>query len=116
VEYVLQKMEPTKVQLGDQEIPMLFSLRAAAEMEERLDTPYPQILRELFQQHEEGEPEPPPMAWARQAEVVACLVRGAGCEMSAETLMELHITQFNTLCQGALREILYKTPQTSKKK
>lgn len=114
--YVLQRLEPTVVQLGDQEIPMLFSLRAAAEMEEKLATPYPQILDELFQRHEEGEPEPPPMPWARQAEVVACLCRAAGGSTTASELMDLHIAQFNTLCQGALREILFKTPQKTKKK
>ena len=113
---VLRKMEPTVVQLGDQAIPMLFSLRAAAEMEEKLATPYPQILKEIFQQHEEGEPEPPPMPWARQAEVVACLCRAAGGSVTSQELMDLHMTQFNTLCQGALREILYKMPQNTKKK
>lgn len=116
---LLKRMEPTVVEIDGSKIPLFFSLRAAAEMEERLEKPYPAILDELFQAHAKDDPVPPAMSWPRQAEVIACLIRAGGIpDVTAVDLMELHVSQANALCQGAIREILYKTQtqNPSKKK
>ncbi|MBQ8537837.1 MAG: hypothetical protein IJ461_10600 [Clostridia bacterium] len=113
---ILTKVEPTRVMVGGEEVSLLFTMRAAAEMERELGTPYPQILDELFQRHEPDEPEPPMMTWERQAKVIACLMRAGGHEADAEAVMDLHVHSFSSLAQGAVKEILFKTPQGSKKK
>jgi len=113
---LLTQMEPTRVTMGDREIQLFFSMGAAAQMEKELDMPYHKILEELFQRHEEDQPEPAPMTWERQAVVIACLARAGGEDISAEDVMGLHMREFSALAQGAVKEILFKTPQGSKKK
>lgn len=116
MEMILDKVEPTWVELDGGAVPLLFTMRCAAEMERELETPYPQILDELFQRHDPQEPEPPAMTFERQAKVIACLMRAGGCQVKAETVMDLHMRSFSLLAQGAVNEILFKTPQGSKKK
>lgn len=116
MEFIIEKLEPSHVTLNGRDYPMLFSLRAAAKMEAELKTPYSQIVSELLQLHGEDEPEPPSMSWARQAVVVACLMQAGGVKVKADDLMELHVSQMQTLCNGAAREIFQKIPKGNQEK
>lgn len=109
--------EPTWVVLSSgQRIPLMFSMRAAARMEKELGKPYPQILDELFGKEAERQGLTPAMSWERQACLIACLADAAGLAVTPEALMDLHLQDFSLLCQGAVQEILFKSPQDSKKK
>ena len=110
MEHVLGQLEPTICTIGGVEFPMVFSMKAAAMMEEELDTPYPAIVQEMLG-GDEGE-NAKAMPWARQAAVIACMMRAAGVQITAEELMgSVHMTEAQGLCNNALAEMVRKQPR-----
>lgn len=108
---IWQQVSPTVVTIDGVEIRMLFTLRAAAILEDALQTDYISMVRELLQAPEEkGLPAPPPMRLTRQAVIVHVLMQEAGEDVSMEEIKALPMEIFTQLCQGMIQEILCKTP------
>lgn len=111
----LKSIEPTKVTLTDgTELSMLFSLRAAARIEEELEKPYIEVVQNILGKDINGVP-CTPMSVSDQAVVIACLLQECGQDVSVEDLMTLHMTDFTILCNGAIYELFLKSAKSKKK-
>ncbi len=114
--FFLQQLEPTNVRICEQDVKLLFSLGAAADMERQLETDYPAIVCEFLRVPTDGSDNlPKPMTLERQATVIVCMMRAAGEDISTDELMQLHMADFATLSKAAGAEMLSKSPVSKKK-
>lgn len=114
----LQSVEPSSVTLDGARVPLFFSLRAAALMEQAAGLPYPTLISRLFQTPDEDGGQPEPLGMEAQSLVIACLIhegqRAQGqapdeVTALAEMIGRLHMSQANALILAATQEILLKS-------
>ncbi len=111
MEHILNAIEPSYVTISGVTVPLLFTMRAAAEMERELDMPYVSIISELLAVGEDGK-DLPPMRWDRQAAVIACMIRAGGKQVTASDLMDaVHMNDAQELANAAIAEIMRKQPK-----
>ncbi len=114
--YFMQQWAPTTARVCEQDVKLLFSLGAAADMETQLQTDYPAIVCEFLRIPTDGSNQPAsPMTLKRQAVVIACMMRAAGEDIAPEDLIQLHMTDFAALSKAAGQEMLLKSPTAKKK-
>lgn len=114
--FFLQQLQPTVCRICEQDVKLLFSLGAAADMEKQLETDYPTIVCEFLRIPTDGGKElAKPMTLERQAVVIACMMRAAGEDISPDELMALHMADFAALSKAAGMEMLQKSPASKKK-
>lgn len=111
----IRQVAPTVVDLPGGKVKLLFTLRAAAEMEAEFQAPYLAVVYEALGLTPEGKPSSP-MPLARQARLAAILMRAGGQDVDAEALMQLHMEDFALLAAGMVQEMFLKTPRGDKKK
>ena len=128
---ILMVSQPSNVELLGERIPLYFSLRAAARMEEALEMDYPTIVKRLFEQ-ETGEapdeltgiaPKYPALPLIQQAMVAAIVIcegeRTEGklppdgwmraAQERRDWMLELHMSDYHKLAVAVTHEILTKT-------
>lgn len=129
---ILRISEPSSVELLGERIPLFFSLRAAARMEEALEMDYPTILNRLYE-NETGEapdkktgiaPRHKALPLPDQAMVAAIVIvegeerlrrldPGESWQDAAADrcnwMLGLHMEDYNLLALAVTREIAYKT-------
>lgn len=110
--FILQKVEPTIVTVQGQDVPLFFSLRAAAMIETELKRPYREVISKILLS--DGEGEETPLTTQEAATVVHCLAKAAGYDLPVETILDMHTNEAAALVQGAVCEIIYKTPMAKK--
>lgn len=114
--FFMQQWAPTTARVCEQDVKLLFSLGAAADMENQLETDYPKIVCEFLRIPTDGGTElAPPMTLKRQAVVIACMMRAAGEDIAPNDLMQLHMQDFATLSKAAGHEMIAKSPTAKKK-
>lgn len=111
----IQQVEPTEVELSGGKVKLLFSLRAAAEIEDAFQAPYLTIVYEALGMDAQGKTAAP-MSLERQARLIQILARAGGQELSLQELMDMHMTDYAALAAGTMREIFMKSPRGGKKK
>lgn len=112
MENVLNMLEPSKVTIAGKIIPLLFNMRAAANMEQELDTPYPEIIAEIVGGEKEDGVKAKPIPWFRQAVIISCMIRAGGMEITAEQLMDsIHMSDAQELANAAIAEMIRKQPK-----
>lgn len=111
----IQQVEPTEVELSGGKVKLLFSLRAAAEIEDAFQAPYLTIVYEALGMDAQGKTAAP-MSLERQARLVQILARAGGQELSLQELMDMHMADYTALATGTMREIFMKSPRGDKKK
>ena len=111
----IQQVEPTEVELSGGKVKLLFSLRAAAEIEDAFQAPYLTIVYEALGMDAQGKTAAP-MSLERQARLIQILARSGGQELSLQELMDMHMTDYTALAAGTMREIFMKSPRGGKKK
>ena len=111
----IQQVEPTEVELSGGKVKLLFSLRAAAEIEDAFQAPYLTIVYEALGMDAQGKTAAP-MSLERQARLIQILARAGGQELSLQELMDMHMTDYTALAAGTMREIFMKSPRGGKKK
>ena len=108
--------EPSEWDIDGHRVRMLFTMRAAARLEQLLQARYEEIVFEMLQTDAEGHTGLPPMAIERQAAVVMTLMQEAGEEVTMAQLMGMHMRTFSALARAAQAEMLLKLPRGDKKK
>lgn len=111
----MEQWEPSEVEVAGAKVRMLFTLRAAARMEQALGKPYADLVLEMLQIAPEGKEPAPAMGVERQAVIVRLLMEEAGQAVTEAQLRGLHMLQFSRLARAAQREMLQKLPQAQKK-
>lgn len=121
----LHTLEPSEVIIDGFSIPLMFSLRAAAMMEEETGVPYTELVWRLFELPGEDEDKAEPLKMREQAAVVACLIhegqraKGEAPQKIADIVDDmsgLHMEQMNELVLGATQEILFKSKRSKSPK
>lgn len=107
----LQKIEPTRVKIMDTTVELLFTMGAAAAMEEAFAQPYLQTVCDMLQAPlESGGALSPPLSIEQQTRLICILAEAAGQELPLEELMQLPMADFTLLALAAQTEIITKTP------
>lgn len=114
----LRGMEPSSAELEGGRLPLYFSMRAAAMMEEQLDMDYPDIVAALFQLPDEDGFPAFPLRLNQQARVAACVIQegqrisgedAQSLEELEQELTLLHMSEWTRLVAAVTQEILYKS-------
>lgn len=111
----LEQWEPSEVEVAGARVRLLFTLRAAARMEQALGRPYGDLVLEMLQIAPDGKATAPAMSVERQAVIVRLLMEEAGQAVTEAQLQSLHMLQFSRLARAAQREMLQKLPRSEKK-
>ena len=111
----MEQWEPSEVEVAGAKVRLLFTLRAAARMEQALGKPYADLVLEMLQVSPDGTTTAPAMSAERQAVIVRLLMEEAGQAVTEAQLQGLHMLQFARLARAALRQMLQKLPPPEKK-
>lgn len=108
----VQKYRPSRVEAAGCVIPLLFTMGAAAEMEDAFGESYLRTINQMLQiRMHAGEAAPDPMPVRKQAQIICILARAGGCtELTVDDLMKLHTKDFAVLARAAQDEIIAKSP------
>lgn len=107
----VRKIEPTTIEVEGVEVRLLFTMGAAAEMEDVFAQPYLQTVSDMLQiPMQKGGPLTPPLSIEQQAILISILAKAAGQELTVAALTELPMVAFTQLAQAAQGEIVAKTP------
>lgn len=114
--FFLTKVEPSHVTVAGQDVQLLFTMHAAARMEQELEDDYPALVMEMLRLPKDGGDKlAPPMRLERQAKVVRILMEECGQDVRDEDILTLHMQDFAALARAAQEEILRKSPKSAKK-
>lgn len=114
--FFLDMVEPSRARVCGREVKLLFTMHAAARMEQELGADYPALVMEFLRIPPEGDGIAPPMALERQIKVVRILMEECGQEVTEAELAALHMQDFAVLARAAQGDMLRKSPTGSAKK
>lgn len=107
----IRKIEPTALEVGGVQVRLLFTMGAAAAMEDAFAQPYLQTVCDMLQAPmQKGGLLSPPLSIEQQALLISILAAAAGQELTIEALTALPMAEFTRLAQAAQGEIIAKTP------
>ena len=107
----LRKIRPTEIEVDGVQVRLLFTMGAAAAMEDVFAQPYLQTVCDMLQVPlEMGGRLTPPLSIEQQAQLIVILAEAAGQELTAAELAGLPMVEFTRLAQAAQSEIVDKTP------
>lgn len=107
----IRKIEPTVVEIEGVQIKLLFTMGAAAAMEDVFAQPYLQTVSDMLQvPMQKGGLLSPPMSIEQQALLISILAEAAGQKLTVDALTALPMVSFTQLAQAAQGEIIAKTP------
>lgn len=125
---ILRTLEPSSVELLGEHIPLYFSLRAAARMEEALGIDYPQIINRMYELAGPDGEKAKALPICDQAKVMAIVIlegeiaegkpQDQGWQAAVEELCGqltgLHMSEFTKLANAVTQEIMFKTSRGKK--
>lgn len=107
----VRKIEPTVVEIEGVQVRLLFTMGAAAAMEDAFAQPYLQTVSDMLQiPLQKGGLLAPPLPIEQQAQIISILAEAAGQELPVAALTALPMAAFTLLAQAAQGEIVAKTP------